>query len=43
MLLKMALVSFAKNLTTWKSLSQDISVLDLLADIISKNMHYIQL
>lgn len=43
MLLKMALVSFAKNLTTWKSLSQDISVIDLLNDIISQKIHYIQL
>lgn len=43
MLLMMALLSLAKNLTTWRSLSQDISVVDLFADIISKNMHYIHL
>lgn len=39
----MALASFAKNLTTQQSLSQDISVLDLFAGIISKNVDYIQL
>lgn len=39
----MALESFAKNLSTWQSLSRGISVLDLFADITSKNVHYIQL